>query len=145
MDETTLAMSVARCRIVVGVSAVAAPGLVARALGGRAKSPALTPLFVRMLGGRDIALGLGTMVALDHGAPVRGWIEGSALADTVDCLASLLARDALTPRSFRATTGLSGASAILGFFLSRRLDPPPAPHPGQPEVVATGHSPAPAA
>jgi hypothetical protein len=137
MQDTTLAMSVARCRIALGIVAIAAPEVVIRTMSGRTKSPGLTPLFVRMLGGRDIALGLGTVVALDHGAPVRGWIEGSALADTVDCLASVLARHNMVPRARGATTGLSGASAILGVWLSRRLDPPPAPHPSRPEAVAT--------
>jgi hypothetical protein len=139
MEDTTLAMSVARFRIAAGLAALATPGLVIRALGGTAKSPGLTPLFVRMLGGRDIALGLGTVVALDRGAPVRGWIEGSALADTVDCLSSVLAQKYMSRGAFGATAGLSGASAVLGAVLSRRLDPPPPPHPGQPEAVATGH------
>ncbi len=144
MEDTTIALFHARFRIAVGVAAVAAPGLVNRALGGTSKSAGLAPLFVRMLGGRDVALGLGTVVALDHGAPVRGWIEGSALADTGDCLASVLARAQMTPLAFGATFAMSAASAILGIGLARRLDPPPAPHPGQPEAVATGHSPAPA-
>jgi hypothetical protein len=38
-----------------------------------------------------------------------------------------------------ASAGLGGATALLGVLLARRLDPPPAPHPGQPEAVATGH------
>ena len=141
MNVTTPAMLVARSRIALGIAAVAAPGVVIRVLGGRAKSPGLAPLFVRMLGGRDIALGLGTVIALDHGTPVRGWVEGSALADAVDSVSSVLAREQMTPLAFRATAGLSAASAILGLVLSRRLDPPPPAHPGQPEAVVTGHSP----
>jgi hypothetical protein len=47
----------------------------------------------------------------------------------------------MTPRAFRATAGLAAASAILGVVLARRLDPPPLPHPGQPEAVVTGHTP----
>jgi hypothetical protein len=92
-----------------------------------------------MLGGRDVALGLGTVIAVDRGKPVRGWLEGSALADAVDCLACLLARRELPPNVVRATVSLGGASAIAGILLSRRLDPPPPAHPGQPEAVATGH------
>lgn len=92
-----------------------------------------------MLGGRDVALGLGTVIALDRGKPVRGWLEGSALADAVDCLACLVARAELPPNVARATVSLGGASAIVGLFLARRLDPPPPAHPGQPEAVATGH------
>ena len=145
MEAETLAMSVARCRIAIGLAAVAIPNAAVRAIGADSKSGGLAPLLACMLGGRDIALGLGTVVALDHGAPVRGWLEGSALADTVDCVASVIARENMTPRAFRATAGLAAASAILGVLLARRLDPPPLPHRGQPEAVATGHTPGPVA
>jgi hypothetical protein len=140
MDDATLAMSLARCRIAIGVAAVLTPGLATRVMGGRRGTAGIAPLFARMLGGRDIALGLGTVIALDRGKPVRGWLEGSALADTVDCVACVLARDEMAPSVFGAAAGLGAASAILGTFLSRRLDPPPSPQPGQPEAVATGHS-----
>jgi hypothetical protein len=48
----------------------------------------------------------------------------------------------MTPRAFGATVGLAAASAILGVVLARRLDPPPSPHPGHPEAIVTGHTPA---
>lgn len=141
MDDATLAMSVARLRIAAGVAAVVAPGLATRVLGGRRGQRGVAPLVARMLGGRDIALGLGTVIALDRGKPVRGWLEGSALADTVDCLACVVAQEQMPPVAFGAAAGLGAAAAILGVVLSRRLDPPPPPHTGQPEAVATGHAP----
>src|ERR1700733_15386217 len=141
MEAETLAMSVARCRIAIGLAAVAIPSAAVRAISADSKSGGLAPLLARMLGGRHIALGLGTVGALDHGAPVRGWLEGSALADTVDCVCSVISREHMTPNAFRATAGLAGASAVLGIVLARRLDPPPSPHPGQPEAVVTGHTP----
>ncbi|MGI8412683.1 MAG: hypothetical protein ACR2QA_09350 [Solirubrobacteraceae bacterium] len=141
MDDVTLVMSVARGRIALGVAAVVAPGLAARVMGGRRTSDGIAPLFARMLGARDIALGLGTVIALDRGKPVRGWLEGSALADVADCVACALAREDISPGACKAGAGLGAASAILEVFLSRRLDPTPPPHPGQPEAVATGHSP----
>jgi hypothetical protein len=139
MDDATLAMSIARGRIALGASALVAPRLAARVMGaGRSPSGTITVL-ARMVGGRDVALGLGTVIAVDRGKPVRGWLEGSALADAVDCLACLLARKELPPNVVRATLALGGVSAIAGGVLSRRLDPPPSAHPGQPEAVATGH------
>ncbi len=139
MEDATLAMAVARCRIAIGLAAVVSPRLATRAMSGRGTPDGPGPLFARMLGARDVALGLGTVIALDRGAPVRGWVEGSALADAADCVAAVLGRKDMSPLAFRATVGLGGASALLGAFLSRRLDPPPPPHPGQPEAVATGH------
>ncbi|MGH2891701.1 MAG: hypothetical protein ACRDPM_00330 [Solirubrobacteraceae bacterium] len=141
MQDVKFAMSVARCRIALGVAAVVAPGLTARVMGRGRSSDGIAPLFARMLGGRDVALGLGTVIALDRGKPVRGWLEASALADTVDCVACVLARQDMSPAAFQAAAGLGAAAAIGGVVLSRRLDPPPPPQPGQPEAVATGHSP----
>lgn len=141
MKDVTLAMSLARCRIAIGVAAVVTPGLATRVMGGRRGSDVSGPLFARMLGARDVALGLGTVIALDRGAPVRGWLEGSALADTVDCVACVLARENMSPSVFGAAAGFGAASAILGVLLSRHLDPPPPPQPAQPEAVATGHAP----
>jgi peptide-methionine (R)-S-oxide reductase len=135
----------ARSRIAVGVAALAAPGVATRVMGGTRGSQGLAPLFARMLGGRDVALGLGTIIALDRGKPVRGWLEGAALADAVDFAACVLARKSMSPRACAASAGLGAASAVLGVALSRRLDPPPPAHPGQPEAVATGHPPEPAA
>jgi hypothetical protein len=140
MDDATVAMSLARGRMAIGAAAVLAPRLAARVMGGRSGSDGIAPLLARMLGARDIALGLGTVIALDRGKPVRGWLEGSALSDTADFVACLLARENMPPGAFRTAAGLGGASAILGTLLSRRLDPAPPAHPGQPEAVATGHS-----
>lgn len=139
MDDAALAMALARCRIAIGAVAVLCPRLATRVMSDGRESKGIAPLFARMLGARDIALGLGTVIALDRGAPVRGWVEGSAFSDAADCLACLLARENMSPGAFRASAGLGGASAVLGAFLSRRLDPPPPPQPGQPEAVATGH------
>jgi hypothetical protein len=139
MDDATLAMSIARGRIALGASALVAPRLAARVMGAGRSPSGTTTVLARMLGGRDVALGLGTVIAVDRGKPVRGWLEGSALADAVDCLACLLARKELPPNVVRATLALGGVSAIAGVVLSRRLDPPPSAHPGQPEAVATGH------
>ncbi|MFL5865386.1 MAG: hypothetical protein ACJ780_32235 [Solirubrobacteraceae bacterium] len=141
MQDPMLAMSVARCRIAIGIGAVVAPGLATRVMGGKRPSDEIAPLFARMLGARDVALGLGTLVALDRGKPVRGWLEGCALADTADWISCVRARRDMSPSAFRAAIGLGGAFAIVDVYLSRRLDPPPPPQPGQPEAVATGHSP----
>jgi hypothetical protein len=138
MDDAKVALTAARARIAIGLAAVVAPGLASRALSGR-KAAGIEPLLARMLGARDLTLGLGAVIALDRGTPVRGWIEGAAVSDTVDAVASLLARKRMRPRAFTGTLALASASAALGAYLSRRLDPPPPAHPHQPEAVITGH------
>ena len=98
-----------------------------------------------MLGGRDLALGLGVVIALDRGTPVRGWLEAGALADGLDFTAAVLARDEIPPLTFAVTAATSAGASLLGIWLSRRLDPAPSPDPGHPEAIATGHPPGPPA
>jgi hypothetical protein len=139
MEPRDIAIAIARGRIAIGATALVAPGLLARLMLGRDGSRPGTRLFSRMLGGRDVALGLGVVIALDRGGPVRGWLEAAALADAVDLAACLVARDAMPHSAFVNTAALAGGAALAGIWLSRQLDPPPPADPGHPEAVATGH------
>jgi hypothetical protein len=138
MDETSVALFSSRGRIAFGLLAAAAPSLVTRMMTGT-KKPQGEAVFARMFGARDAALGLGTVIAIDHGTPVRGWLEATAMADLADAVTAVLERDSLTPNAFLGTVVIASASAALNVFLSRRLDPHPPAHPGQPEAVVTGH------
>jgi hypothetical protein len=122
-----------------GLAALLAPGAAARVMFGRRADTSGTRLFARMLGGRDLALGLGVVIALDRGAPVRGWLEAGALADGVDLTSALLGRDDLSATTAVGTVGIAGAAAAAGLLLARELDPPPPAEPGQPEAAVTGH------
>ena len=138
MDDAKIALLLARARIGIGLVAVLAPGFSAKLLSGRDAS-GIEPLLTRMLGARDLTLGLGTVISLDRGTPVRGWLEACALADGADFASSLLARSRMSARAFTGTASLAGASAALGLLLARRLDPAPPAQPHQPEAVITGH------
>jgi hypothetical protein len=138
MDDTQLALTLARARIGIGVTLVLAPGMSARRLSGH-RAAGIEPLLTRMLGARDAMLGLGTVIAIDRGAPVRGWIEASAAADAADCLACLLSKSRMSSRAFSVTLALASGAALAGGYLARRLDPAPPAHPHQPEAAITGH------
>lgn len=138
MDDAQLALLLARARIGIGSAAVLTPRLAARALSGRPAS-GIEPPLTRMVGARDIALGLGTVIALDRGAPVRGWLEAAAFSDGADCLWSLIGRSRLSSWAVRVTVVAGVASSAAGIYLSRRLDPAPPARPHQPEAVITGH------
>lgn len=139
MDDATIALFLARGRIALGAFAVAFPWRATRMFFGRAAPSGVEPQLTRMVGARDLALGLGTVIALDKGAPVRGWLEASALADTGDFLAALLGRKQMSQRTFLGTLAVTSASVAACLLLGRSLDPAPAAHPGQPEAVITGH------
>jgi hypothetical protein len=132
MERTDLAVSLARGRIAIGVVSLLAPELVGRTITGRAGSEGGTRLFVRMVGARDLGLGLGVLVALDRSAPVRGWLEASGVVDGVDAGACLLAHRHLRPTVFPAAVGLATAGALLSGWLSRQLDAPESSASGEP-------------
>ena len=128
-----MAVGLARARIAIGVLSVGAPGLVGRTITGRGECGGGTSLFARMVGARDLGLGLGMQIALNRGGPVRGWLEASALVDGIDVAACLLARDHMRTRAFPGAVGLAAAGALLSAWLSGQLDPAPPAVSGQPQ------------
>src|SRR5262249_15430440 len=89
------AMAVAAARVAIGVTALTRPALPARPWVGGTGQAATARFFGRALGGRDLALGLGTLAvmqgpAADEGA-ARVWIAAGVLSDGLDVVTSLLA------------------------------------------------------
>ncbi|HEY3240911.1 MAG TPA: hypothetical protein VGL92_15185 [Acidimicrobiia bacterium] len=113
-----LAASVAWGRIGLGVTAVLTPSVPLRPWVGReiAWRPR-AKLLARALGFRDIALGLGVVMALRQDAPVRGWVEGGGLADAGDLVATLLAFGTL-PKFGRWVVLASAAGAVAASGLA---------------------------
>ena len=103
-------------RAAIGAALLLAPGLGRMWLGDDASSPAVKAL-ARSFGAREIALGVGTILALEHDAPVRGWLEAGLLADSVDIAATLLAWSHL-PRAARVGVVAGAAVAVV---TARRL------------------------
>ena len=128
-----MAVVLARARIAIGVVSLLAPGLVARTMTGRSGSGGGASLFASMVGARDFGLGLGLLTALARGAPVRGWLEASALVDGIDVAACLLSRHHIRTIVLPGALGLAATGALLSAWLARQLDqasPTPSGHPG---------------
>jgi hypothetical protein len=130
MEARDLAVSLAGGRIAIGVVSLLAPGFVGRTMTGRDGSEGGTRLFARMVGARDLGLGLGLLSALNRGAPVRGWLEVSAVVDGIDATACLLARDHIRTSVFPGALGLAAAGALLSARLAGQLDPAQSPQSG---------------
>jgi hypothetical protein len=131
MEERDLAVTLARGRIAFGVVSLLAPGLVARTMTGGHESDGGTRLFVRMIGARDLGVGLGLHLALDRDAPTRGWLEASAVIDGIDVAACLLARHHLRPGVLPGTLGMAATGTMLSAWLARQLDPGLSQHPSR--------------
>jgi len=125
IDNRAVAKAVAIGRIALGVSYIAAPGLALRAWPGRRPSKdddgALLELLARSTGGRDVALGVGALLALSHDAPVRGWLEAGMLADVADAVAILLALPHLPKAKAVLMLGAAVGTAAAGRHLATSL------------------------
>ena len=97
MEPRDRALLHARGRIAVGAAFVLFPGLAGRMWIGADAARRPVKVLARAFGVRDLAIGLGVVIALDRGTPVRGWIEAGALSDAVDTCASLLAGGSIPP------------------------------------------------
>jgi hypothetical protein len=120
MEARELAISLAGGRIAIGVMSLLAPGLVGRTMTGPDGATGATRLFARVAGARDLGLGLGVLLAMDRGAPVRGWLEASAVVDGIDAGAFLLARRHIRTNVLPAAVGLAAAGAGLSAWLARQ-------------------------
>jgi hypothetical protein len=114
------ATAVAAARVAIGVLALARPGVPSRPWVGVGAGtgdgiPGLVvQVFGRALGGRDLGLGLGALMALNQPDPESAstWVAAGALCDALDVATTLAAwRD--LPRITRWLVLSSAAGASL--------------------------------
>ncbi len=122
MEARALAVGLAGGRIAIGVVSLLAPGLVGRAMMGPDGDSGGTRLFLRVVGARDLALGIGVLVALDRDPPVHSWLRASVVIDGLDAVGSVLARRRLRPTVFPAAPAAATAGALLSGWLAGQLD-----------------------
>jgi hypothetical protein len=107
-------------RAALGVAVLTAPERVTAGWLGpdHASHPVVQDL-ARSLGARDVALGLATLWTLDDPA-VSARVQGAcAVVDTVDALATIIARKALPTKGVLGTVAVAGGAAAAGFYLAR--------------------------
>ena len=109
-------------RVGLGAALVVAPErTTATWIGSDAARPG-TQVVATAMGVRDLALGAGAAAALWRGDGARPWVRAGAVADVVDLVATLRAREHL-PRLAVAAVGLLAAgSAVLGAYLQTVVD-----------------------
>jgi hypothetical protein len=118
-----LAQGFAVGRVVLGATALVAPGPVSKAFGlGEGPSARVAG---RYLGGRDLATGVGMLLAGRHGT-ARGWFEAAALIDFIDAGATVLAASTGAMPKGRAAlvTLLAAGSGAVALALARTADEP---------------------
>ena len=142
MEPRDRALLHARVRIGVGAAFVLFPALAGRMWIGSDAARRPVKVLARAFGARDLAIGLGVVIALDRGTPVRGWIEAGAASDAIDTAASLLAGSSIHPAIRWPAIALGAWSTATGASLAPHFHDAPEPIPGQtPEAAVTGHPP----
>lgn len=120
-DSSTLLAQMFGARLGLGVVLTCAPRWSWRQLSRPNRPGDEAVLAVRMLGAREIALGLGGLLATRHDGAVRGWAEASVLADTLDA-AALAISPGVSGWRRPATVLLAGGAATAGLVAARSLD-----------------------
>jgi len=110
------ATAVAVGRVALGATALAWPSVPARPWVGAAADDVAARVFGRALGGRDLALGLGALVALQgpeaQAGSARAWLAAGALSDALDVAATVSSWPDL-PRVTRWLVAASAGGAAL--------------------------------
>ena len=121
LDAEDMARLFGALRFGIGVVTVMAPSLVSKVWLGRGAEDAPARVGMRGLGGREAAIGLGTLLALEHDRPVRGWLEAGALADAADAFGVVGQRKTLPAPRWMLAAGIAAASAWFCTQLAAEL------------------------
>ena len=123
LSARALSASVAAGRVVVGALLLAAPARAGRGWMGAAAETGGGGVAIRAFGGRDMALGAVTLLALSAGDEhtlTPALVAGGAFSDLCDGAALLAARRDV-PALGVATGVFAFGSAVLGAGLARAL------------------------
>ena len=132
-----LAQLVALGRIGIGVTALVAPTAMVRPWIGDGAATADARLLSRTMGGRDLALGIGTLRALGvDDAEARPWVALGGMADAVDATVTVFAFRRLPSLTRWAILASTVGAALVSFRVAVALDPAEGPGLG-PVAVAS--------
>ena len=116
-DNRTIALALCRGRIVIGLLLLLLPGVVLRGLLKRSSPEA--GAIARMLGARELVLGLGTLTCVKEQSLDAEWMSMCAFSDGVDAVVSLVHPG--VSKMGRLTALVGGGSAVLGMQIARQF------------------------
>ena len=129
MEATTLrraAQAIAWARVGLGGVALVVPPVVTRPWVGSSADTPSARLLARTLGGRDLALVVGTLRALSRSdEEARPWVALAGVSDAVDALATVAAFASLPRRTRWVILGASVGAALVSIRAATELDTGP--------------------
>ena len=120
MDPRHVVISIGLGRIGIGASLLMAPAL-GRIWLGEAAGGAAAKAAARAIGGRDLALGVGLLLAHRRNEPITGWVAAGALADASDAAATLLSYRQLPSKTRLPILLSAAATAAVEVAIGARL------------------------
>lgn len=109
-----IALWLARIRALVGLELTLFSGTATRIFVGEPSATARVT--TRMVGVRDLALGLGSVAGIREGTQAPEWMGWGAVADGIDALALLLTPG--LPKRARVTGLVAAGAAVAGMKLA---------------------------
>jgi hypothetical protein len=123
LDGALVARSLAVVRVAIGVTALAAPQVIAGPwIGVEAQLPNAR-LLARAMGMRDLALGAGALLALSRGRgeAARDWVWLGAASDAMDATLTAVAFHRLPRLGRWGVVGSAGGAALVGLWAASRM------------------------
>ena len=117
LETRKTALVLARCRAVMGMVLVFLPGLVAWLWCG--ESSPRTRALLRMVGVRDLVLGVGALTSVKERTQDAEWVGMGAIADAVDGVVTLTVPG--IPLRGRLVGPAAIGSSLLGIKIAREL------------------------
>jgi hypothetical protein len=112
--------AVAGLRVVLGVTALVAPGIAARPWVGRSAGEPAGTVLGRAAGARDIALGAGALLAARQGARAeRTWVAAGVFCDALDATTTFAHWRLLPPGGRLLVSGAAVGAAVVGALGAR--------------------------
>jgi peptide-methionine (R)-S-oxide reductase len=104
-------------RVAFGGIALLAPAATGRMLAGEGGATPDAQAFLRGMGGREIAIGLGLLREIRNGGPLRPWLIAGVLADSGDTAGIAGAWQHMAPSKRWSGLTLAGVAAAVGLGL----------------------------
>jgi len=122
LDERELVQMLSFVRLVIGLGFFLMPRRLGRWWTGEEDISTTSRMALRSLGGRDVALAVGTLIALENDGNVRGWLEAGALADASDAVSTLTNWGDLTSLRRLLSLTSSVSAVMVGLNLAQSFD-----------------------
>lgn len=123
-ERDTLVVAICAARIAIGVTALVIPPLMAGPWVGAGAKRMDVRLMARAAGGRDVALGVGTLLARRDGdeRALRHWLRMGALSDATDATLTLANFKRLPRFGRMGVLASAGGAALVGLWLARQQE-----------------------